>query len=72
MLANFNFNNDIDFNDFDLGGLEINNTVDYSANFGFEDAPNLKGAEISLGPHETSQETNTVTSSLSQLPPLRL
>jgi hypothetical protein len=62
---------DVDFNNFDLGnidaididhvianiGFDINNTVNYSANYNFEDT--LKEGEISLGPHETIQDANT-------------
>jgi hypothetical protein len=69
-IANFGFNNV--FNNFDLGGLDIDNGMNYSANFNFEYT--LKEAELSLGPHETFQEANTNLSSLSpgHLLPLEL
>ena len=66
-IANFGFNNlNNDFDNFDLGGFDIEN----GANFNFEGA--LKEAELSLGPRETLQEANTSLSSLSNLPPLKL
>jgi hypothetical protein len=71
-ITNFDFNN---LNvDFDLGtGLnsesDINNGINYSANFNFEDS--LKEVESSLGPHKTFQEANTDMNSLSHLPLLK-
>jgi hypothetical protein len=60
--ANFGYNNtSIEFDNFDLGGLNNNIGMNYSANsanFNFEDA--LKEAELLLGPQarEAFQESN--------------
>ena len=61
-VANFGYNN-IEFDNFDLGGLDNNFGMNYSANtgtanFNFEDV--FKETELLLGPqpHEAIQESN--------------
>ena len=55
-----------DFGIFNLDSLNVNNSMNFIANFSFEDT--LKDAELSLGPHETFQESKSDKSSLSHLP----
>ena len=43
-----------DFGVFNLDGLNVNNSMNFIANFSFKDT--LKDAELSLGPHETFQD----------------
>ena len=73
-VANFGFNNiDFKYDNFDLGtgltselDINLNNGINISANFNFEDT--LKEVDSSLGPHETFQDANTDKNSLRSLP----
>jgi len=56
------------FNNFNLDDLDVNNSMDFIANFRFEETA-LKDVELSLGPRETFQEADTTWSSLSHLVP---
>ena len=55
-----------DFGIFNLDSLNVNNSMNFITNFSFKDT--LKDAELSLGPHETFQESESDKSSLSHLP----